>query len=142
MPERQDAAQEMIETQPARPVARPTWRRGLYLVLGLACVGLGIAGVFLPVLPTTPFMIRAAACFARSSTRLEAWLLGHRRFGPVLRDWRARGAIPRRAKFASLFGTMAGYALFWLGASPGPLLAVSVAALMLFGLAYGFSRPS
>lgn len=116
--------------------------RGFYLVLGLTFVGLGIAGAFLPVLPTTPFMILAAACFARSSTRLENWLLGHDRFGPLLRDWRTRGAIPRRAKFASLAGTMAGYALFWLGTSPGPLLAVAVAGLMLFGLAYVFSRPS
>ena len=60
----------------------------------------------------------------------------------MLREWRARGAIPRRAKYAALFGTMAGYALFWLGSSPGPLLAITVAALMLFGLAYVFSRPS
>lgn len=134
--------QDMTRKNHTRRMARFAWLRGFYLVLGLAFVGLGIAGAFLPVLPTTPFMILAAACFARSSTRLENWLLGHSRFGPLLRDWRARGAIPRRAKFASLLGTMAGYALFWLGASPGPLLAVAVAGLMLVGLAYVFSRPS
>lgn len=135
-------AQEMTTERHARPLARAAWLRGLYLVLGLGFVALGVVGAFLPVLPTTPFMIVAAACFARSSTRLENWLLGHKRFGPLLRDWRARGAIPRRAKFASLAGTMAGYAMFWLGAQPGPGLAVAVAGLMLFGLAYVFSRPS
>lgn len=118
------------------------WLRGFYLVLGLGFVALGVIGAFLPVLPTTPFLILAAACFARSSTRLENWLLDHKRFGPLLRDWRARGAIPRRAKFASLAGTMAGYVLFWFGTQPGPLLALVVAALMLVGLAYVFSRPS
>lgn len=119
-----------------------SWVRSAWLVAGLLFVGLGFVGAFLPVLPTTPFMILAAACFARSSTRLENWLLEHRKFGPVLRDWRQRGAIPRRAKMASLIGTTIGYALFWIGSSPGPLLAGAVAALMLFGLAYVFSRPS
>lgn len=131
---------QVPQQEPAN--ARAIWLRGVFLVLGLFFVGLGIVGAFLPVLPTTPFMILAAACFARSSIRLEAWLLNHKRFGPLLREWRARGAIPRRAKYAALFGTMAGYALFWLGSSPGPLLAITVAALMLFGLAYVFSRPS
>ncbi|MGP2493318.1 MULTISPECIES: DUF454 family protein [Phyllobacteriaceae] len=116
--------------------------RGLYLVLGLLLVALGFVGAFLPVLPTTPFLILAAACFARSSRRLETWLLDHRRFGPILRDWRRRGAIPRKAKLMSLAGTSVGFALFWLGSDPGPLLAVAVAMLMLGGLAYVFTRPS
>lgn len=119
-----------------------SWMRSIYLAIGLIFVGLGIVGAFLPVLPTTPFMIVAAACFARSSTRLENWLLEHQRFGPLLRDWRLRGAIPRRAKMASLIGSTVGYALFWIGSSPGPLLASAVAGLMLFGIIYVFSRPS
>ncbi len=116
--------------------------RGIYLVLGLLLVALGFIGAFLPVLPTTPFLILAAACFTRSSRRLETWLLDHRRFGPILRDWRQRGAIPRKAKLMSLAGTSVGFALFWLGSDPGPLLAVAVAMLMLGGLAYVFTRPS
>lgn len=125
---------------PARPNSPAL--RYLYLAAGLACVALGFVGAFLPVLPTTPFLILAAACFARSSRRLERWLLDHPRFGPLLRDWRERGAIPRKAKMMSLAGTAAGFALFWFGSHPGPLAATTVAALMLVGLAYVFTRPS
>jgi uncharacterized membrane protein YbaN (DUF454 family) len=116
--------------------------RGLYLAAGLFFVVIGFAGAFLPVLPTTPFLILAAACFARSSRRLESWLLDHPRFGPTLRAWRERGAIPAKAKMMSLAGTSGGFALFWFGGNPGPALTAGVAGLMLVGLGYVFTRPS
>lgn len=117
-------------------------RRSLYLAAGLLLVGLGFVGAFLPVLPTTPFLILAVACFARSSHRLESWLLDHPGFGPTLRDWRERGAIPRKAKLLALAGMTVGFLLFWLGSHPGPLLMIAVAMLMLTGLVYVFTRPS
>ena len=116
--------------------------RILFASAGLFFVALGVAGAFLPVLPTTPFIILAAACFARSSPRLEAWLLSHRVFGPMLSDWRERGAIPRRAKTAAVIGCALGYVLFWVGTQPSAMPAMAVAVLMLTGLAYVFSRPS
>lgn len=61
-------------------------------------MGLAALGVVLPVLPTTPFLLVAAACFARSSPRFYDWLLGNRIFGPLIREWREHRSIPKRAK--------------------------------------------
>lgn len=77
-------------------------RRLLYLGLGFTSVCLGALGVVLPLLPTVPFMLLAAFFFARSSPRLEAWIVEHPRFGPHVRAWRERGAIGRAGKRAAL----------------------------------------
>lgn len=116
--------------------------RGLFLAAGLSLTGIGLVGIVLPVLPTTPFLILAAACFARSSPALEAWLLDHPRLGPPLRVWRERGAIPLYAKLAALVGMAAGFGLFLLTGSHAPWLIAAVAMLMVAGLAFVWSRPS
>ncbi|NTV88075.1 MAG: DUF454 domain-containing protein, partial [Burkholderiaceae bacterium] len=59
-------------------------------------------GIFLPVLPTTPFLLLAAACYARASRRIYRWLLQHRRFGPLIREWREHRSMPYRAKRIAL----------------------------------------
>lgn len=86
----------------------PGWRRpnrakrALLAACGLAAVGLGVLGIFLPLLPTTPFLLLAAACFFRSSERLYGWLLHHRRLGRYVRQYRENRAIPLKAKLATL----------------------------------------
>ncbi len=77
---------------------RPLWQRVLWALAGVLALATGIVGIFVPLLPTTPFVLLAAFYFARGSRRAEAWLLGHPRFGPMVRDWRERRAIPLRAK--------------------------------------------
>lgn len=76
-------------------------KRHFYLVAGWASLGLGAIGAFLPLLPTVPFVILAAFCFARSSPRLEAWLLTHPHFGHHIVAWREKGAISRKGKVAA-----------------------------------------
>lgn len=82
------------------PIARPL--RWLWMTAGLICVGLGGLGVIVPGLPTTIFFIGAAACFTRSSSRLERWVLGLPGVGPMVRDYRAGLGMPRRAKVAAV----------------------------------------
>ncbi len=70
----------------------------MYLVSGLLFVALAAVGAVLPVLPTTPFLLAAAACFARSSQRFYDRLLKSRMFGPLIRDWRDHRILPVKAK--------------------------------------------
>lgn len=76
-------------------------KRQLYLAAGLVSLALGSIGVILPLLPTVPFVILAAFCFANSSPRLELWLVEHRVFGIHITNWRERRAITRRGKWAA-----------------------------------------
>ncbi len=76
-------------------------RRAAYLLGGWAALLLGAVGLALPILPTVPFVILAAFCFARSSPALERRLLDHPGMGPHIRAWRERGAISRRGKIAA-----------------------------------------
>ena len=80
--------------------------RAVFLGAGFIALGLGIAGIFLPVLPTTPFILLAAACFARSHRRFHDWLLAHRLFGPMIDEWQRYHSIPYRAKIIAI-ATMA-----------------------------------
>ena len=117
-------------------------RRATYLLLGWLMTVLGIIGAFLPVMPTTIFLILAAACFARSSPKLEARILNHPQFGPLVRDWRAHGAIPRKAKVLACTGMAGGFVIFFLSAHPATWLALAVAGVLGLCAAFVVSRPS
>jgi uncharacterized membrane protein YbaN (DUF454 family) len=80
-----------------RPTKR-TLRRAMLIAGGSVCLGLGIVGVFLPLLPTTPFLLLAAACYVRSSRRIYDWLLNVRWLGSYVRSYRERRGVPLRVK--------------------------------------------
>ena len=87
--------------RPAIENPNPTIRYAL-LTLGWLSVALGVIGIFLPVLPTTPFLLLAAACFARSSERFYLWLIQHPRLGPWIRDYLDGRGIPLKGKLYSI----------------------------------------
>lgn len=108
---------------------RPFLSRSVWLLCGFLALGLGILGIVLPVLPTTPLVILAAFCFSRSSPRLAAWLENDPRFGPMIRDWRANGAIRPRHKAMAVGMMAAAFGLsLWLGL-PGHVLAIQIICL-------------
>ena len=109
--------------------------RAIFAALGGVFLVAGGIGIFVPVLPTVPLWLVAAACFARSSTRVYNWLLNHRHFGHGIREWRHHRSIPYRAKRAALvlmalsFGTTVVFLL-----DGWPLrIAMTVAGLLLGG---------
>ncbi|MEM9738449.1 MAG: YbaN family protein [Pseudomonadota bacterium] len=114
--------------------------RWLWIVFGFLCVGLGLLGIALPLLPTTPFLLLATFAFARSSPRLHAWLIGHKRFGPLIRNWNEHGAISRRTKTVSV-SVMAVMPALSAGLG-APLWTIGVQILVLSAsAAFILSRP-
>ncbi len=114
--------------------------RFLYLTLGLLSLLLGAIGLIVPLLPTVPFVILAAFCFARSSTRLERWLVGHPSFGTHISAWRSRGAISPAGKKAAILAFAVSMVMgFVLLALPWSLVP---AAAALIGGSWILSRPS
>jgi uncharacterized membrane protein YbaN (DUF454 family) len=111
--------------------------RPLWLTLGLTSVACGIAGIVLPLVPTTPFILLAAFAFARSSPRLQIWLEKHRTYGPMIESWRRYGAIDRRAKRIALLLMLCAFGLslamrlpLWVLLAQGSVL-IAVAAFIL-----------
>ena len=113
-------------------------KRIFYLISGYIALGLGIAGIPLPILPTVPFILLAAFCFARSSPKLEQYLLDHKVFGPHIVSWRERGAISRKGKIAALvtFAASIGLAAVF---APMPWALAPAAALI--GGTWIWTRP-
>ena len=110
------------------------WLRTLaWRALAAVCVALGLLGVFVPGLPTVPFLLVAAWAGGKGWPALEQWLLNHPRHGPAVRQWREKGAIPRRAKWASSAMMAASSGLLWF--SPLPLAARLGLPLLMAGVA-------
>ena len=78
------------------------FKRGLLIIVGTIFVGLGIVGIFLPLLPTTPFLLLAAWCYSKSSDRFYRWLLNNKWFGSYIKNYRAGKGVPLRVKILSV----------------------------------------
>ncbi len=114
--------------------------RALWLTLGLVSTACGIAGVVLPLVPTTPFLLLSAYAFARSSPRLHNWLVTHPQLGPPIAHWNRHGAISRRPKMAAVAVMAATFMTsMFLGVS-GTILATQ-AAVLGGAAAFVLTRP-
>ncbi|HSP81358.1 MAG TPA: YbaN family protein [Myxococcaceae bacterium] len=127
------------------PAVEEGWKprfRLVFLTLGFLCVGLGVLGAFLPLLPTTPFLLVALWAFSRSSRRFHHWLYTHPRFGPRLQAWHEHGVVPVRVKVTSLSAMVVSFSLMAFVARVRWPVLVAAGALMLVGATYVLSRPS
>jgi uncharacterized protein len=111
-----------------------------YLLIAYAGVGLAAAGVVLPLLPTTPFLLVAAWAAPRGSPRLDAWLQSHPRFGPLLRAWREERAISVRAKRLAFGLLLASWSVL-AATAPSPWIPIAVAPLCAAVALYVATRP-
>ena len=116
--------------------SRVTW-----LIVGLLALGLGFVGIFLPLLPTTPFVLLAAFAFANSSAKLHAWLLDHNLFGQMIEDWQHYGAIGRSAKVAAGVSMAGVLVLSLMLGVPAWIIAIQ-AVVLTASACYVLSRPS
>ncbi len=112
------------------------------LVLAWLNLGLGLAGLVLPVMPTTVFLLIALWAFSKSSPRFHDWLLGHPRLGPRLRDWQRYRAIPARAKALALATMAASFAYSVLFTASHWALQAALGLALSAVAAFILSRPS
>jgi len=86
-------------------------KRIVLIIIGWTCVILGVAGIFLPILPTTPFILLASWCFAHSSERFHTWLIQHPKLGPLVQMWQSGQGIPRRVRNRAILAIAVGMTL-------------------------------
>lgn len=109
---------------------------------GSVFVALGVIGIFLPLLPTTPFLLLAAACFARSSPAFHHWLVEHRVLGVYVRDWQRDRSVPLKAKVLAVLMMSASLAWMVFGTNAPAFALWMAGAVMAAVAAWLVSRPT
>ena len=115
--------------------------RIILLSLGFLCVGLAFIGIFIPGIPTTPFLIVALWAFAQSSKKFHAWLLNHKRFGTVLRNWESHKVVPIKAKITMVILQITAVAMIQYSLN-NIFITIGLAVLLLCVACYVISLPS
>lgn len=127
---------------PPSATRRPRPVRAAFIVLGTLFLGIAAAGIVVPVLPTTPFVLLAAACYLRASTTLHQRLLRSRTFGPTIAAWQEHRAIPPRAKVIAIVMVTLTFALSIIFVVEHPALQLGLAALGATLVVWLARRPS
>ena len=116
-------------------------KKTMWLLIGLACLLLGLLGVILPLLPTTPFLLLSAFSFAHSSPKLHDWLMNHRRWGQLIKNWHDGGRIDRQSKTIAVGFMLLMPIISYL--MHAPMWAIGLQLFILFVVAtFILSRPS
>ena len=116
-------------------------KRTILISLGWLCVGLGFVGVFVPGIPTTIFLIIALWAFTKSSKKLRHWLLNHKRFGPILKNWQKHKVVPRRAKILMVVLMSLAVILFYYSLQ-SLILTIGLIIILVSVAIYVISLPS
>ncbi len=116
--------------------------KSIYLILGFLSFALGVIGIFLPIMPTTPFILLAAFCFSRSSERIYHWFINHKLFGKVIIDWNIHGVISLKSKLlvTILLPPSLIYSIFFKEFPP--MIDATIAIVGVIILGFIWSRPS
>ena len=115
--------------------------RIILLSLGFLCVALAFIGIFIPGIPTTPFLIVALWAFAQSSKKFHAWLLNHKRFGKVLRNWESHKVVPIKAKILMVILQITAVVMIQYSLD-NIFITIGLAVLLLCVACYVISLPS
>lgn len=114
--------------------------RAFFICLGFLALAAGLAGIVLPLVPTTPFLLLAAFAFARSSPRLHVWLTEHPRLGPPIAHWREGGCIAPRTKALAVVSMLALLGLSWAAGISPTVIAIQASVMALVAL-FILTRP-
>ena len=119
-----------------------SYRKLGYFIVGWISLALGVLGIVLPLLPTTPFVLLSAFCFSKSSARFHQWLLNHRVFGPLVKDWQRHGVIQLKAKILATVSMVAMISVSLYFVSIPAVYVASIVLMMSGVLVFIWTRPS
>ena len=115
--------------------------RFVLIVLGWICVGIAFIGIFTPGIPTTPLLIVALWAFSKSSKKLHTWLINHKRFGPILKNWEAHKVVSKNAKITMVILQIIAV-IFFYWSTKSLLYSLILVVVLIFVAKYVLSLPS